>query len=284
MKWVEHVKNHYNAALDAIVANGLTITEEVDALLIEACDVFTKEFVRLMARGSTPISIAVENDAGRAVVKIPQLAEARGWKNAIDLDILALMTTSQQDAWSSHISNVAAGGAPDAYIHMKYTLADQDTKSFLASLVKEGLAVDPSLWAVLGTGHFANCCHCRFTFKQFIKIKSREAKQIPQAADDGSCIAAAVETPTFFCGGMFTGPGVLSRLTDSGTKLWRLHEEYPIQEIIGTAANIKEEAELGSRAGWCRVCLYGCSDCACGLYCCVCLVCSRYCCGPCTRD
>ena len=190
------------------------------------------------------------------MVKIPQMAEARGWENTIDPDVFSLMTTSQQDAWSSHISNVAAGGAPDAYIHMKYTLADQDTKSFLASLVKEGLAVDPSLWAVLGTGHFANCCHCRFTFKQFIKIKSREAKQIPQAADDGSCIAAAVETPTFFCGGMFTGPGVLSRLTEAGTKLWRLHEEYPIQKIIGT--------RLGDRAGPC--------------------VCGRYRFVPCTPD
>ena len=79
------------------------------------------------------------------MVKIPQLAEARGWENAIDLDILALMTTSQQDAWSSYISNVAAGGAPDAYIHMQYTLADQDTKSYLASLVKEGLSWAPAI-------------------------------------------------------------------------------------------------------------------------------------------
>ena len=188
------------------------------------------------------------------MVKIPQLAEARGWKNAIDPDIWALMTTSQQDEWSSYLSNVAAGGAPFAYSHLNYTLADQDTKSYLASLVKEGLAVDPFLWAVLGTQHFSDCPDCRYTFKQFIMTKSREAKLITQAANDGSCIAAAVETPKIFCGGMFTGPGVLSRLTETGAKLWRLHEEYPIRDIIGTAANCNE-----------------------------CCVCSRYCCVPCYR-
>ena len=94
---------------------------------------------------------------------------------------------------------------------------------------------------------------------QFIQAKSREEKQKQQAANDQSCAAAGVETPNFegvFSWGMFTGPGVLSRLTEAGTKLWRLHEEYPIQKIIGT--------RLGDRNPWC--------------------VCGRYRCVPCIPD
>ena len=154
------------------------------------------------------------------------------------------------------MSSVAAGGGPFTFTS---GLADQDTKSYLASLVTEGLPVNPSLWAVLGTQNFKEGTRRRSAFMQFIQAKSREEKQKQQAANDKSCAAAGVETPKFegvFSWGMFTGPGVLSRLTEAKTKLWRLHEEYPIRKIIGS--------RQGDRAGPC--------------------VCGRYRCVPCTPD
>ncbi len=268
---VEHVKNHHMVAIDAIVAHEMAITEEVDAYLIEVINDFTDDFVKVGAKGATSTTNAVEDVTGSAMVKIPQMAEARGWENAIDPEVFALMTQRQQDDWSYYLSSVAAGGGP---LTFNSGLADQDSKSYLARLVTEGLPVSPSLWAVLGTQNFkegtaldplpnvfhaAHAARHRSAFMQFIQAKSREEKQKQQAANDKSCAAAGVETPKFegvFSGGMFTGPGVLSRLTEAGAKLWRLHEEYPIQKIIGT--------RLGDRAGPC--------------------VCGRYRCVPCTPD
>ena len=220
-------------AIDAIVAHEMAITEEVDAYLIEVINDFTDDFVKVGAKGATSTTNAVEDVTGSAMVKIPQMAEARGWENAIDPEVFALMTQRQQDAWSYYLSSVAAGGGP---LTLNSGLADQDSKSFLARLVTEGLPVNPSLWAVLGTENFKERSRHRSAFMQFIQAKSREEKRKQQAAKDKSCAAAGVETPKFegvFSGGMFTGPGVLSRLTEAGTKLWRLHEEYPIQKIIG---------------------------------------------------
>ena len=256
-------------AIDAIVAHEMAITEEVDAYLIEVINDFTDDFVKVGAKGATSTTNAVEDVTGSAMVKIPQMAEARSWENAINPEVLALMSPSHQDDWSYYLSSVAAGGGP---LTFNSGLADQDSKSYLARLVTEGLPVNTSLWAVLGTDNFKvgtafpnvglaqHQQRLRSAFMQFIEAKSREEKQKEQAGNDKSCAAAGVETPKFegvFSGGMFTGPGVLSRLTEAGTKLWRLHEEYPIQKIIGT--------RLGDRAGpWC--------------------VCGRYRCVPCTPD